>query len=115
MNYSLQKMEERKDHYKNNFSQAEDRANDEEQGYRAEAEAFEKLRNEYNLNVKELEILERDKSKPSVPLRESRLLSYQHGKEVLFMKYALQAGIVTMMIGKLGYHLVWKTNQAWTC
>ena len=28
----LQKMEERKDHYKNNFSQAEDRANDEEQG-----------------------------------------------------------------------------------
>ena len=59
----LQKMEERKDHYKNNFSQAEDRANDEEQEYRAEAEAFEKLRNEYNLNVKELEILERDKSK----------------------------------------------------
>ena len=47
-------MEERQDHYKNNFSQAEDRANDEEQEYRAEAEAFEKLRNEYNLNVKEL-------------------------------------------------------------
>ena len=40
----LQKMEERKDHYKNNFSQAEDRANDEEQEYRAQAEAFEKLR-----------------------------------------------------------------------
>ena len=39
----LQKMEERKDHYKNNFSQAEDRANYEEQEYRAEAEAFEKL------------------------------------------------------------------------
>ena len=39
-----------------NFSQAEDRANDEEQEYRAEAEAFEKLCNEYNLNVKELEI-----------------------------------------------------------
>ena len=47
----LQKIEERKDHYKNNFSQAEDGANDEEQEYRAEAEAFEKLRNEYNLNV----------------------------------------------------------------
>ena len=54
-------MKQEKDHYKNNFSQAEDPANDEEQGYRAEAEAFEKLRNEYNLNVKELEILERDK------------------------------------------------------
>ena len=40
----LQKMEGRKDYYKNNFSQAEDRANDEEQEYRAEAEAFEKLR-----------------------------------------------------------------------
>ena len=43
----LKKMEDRKDYYKNNFSQAEDRANDEEQEYRAEAEAFEKLRNEY--------------------------------------------------------------------
>ena len=42
----LTKMEERKDYYKNNFSQAEDRANDEEQEFRAEAEAFEKLRNE---------------------------------------------------------------------
>ena len=52
-------MEERKDHYKNNFSQAKDRASDEEQ----EAEAAEKLRNEYNFNVKELEILEGDKSK----------------------------------------------------
>ena len=38
----LRKMEDRKDYYKNNFSQAEDRANDEEQEYRAEAEAFEK-------------------------------------------------------------------------
>ena len=56
-------MEERKDHYKNNFSQAKDRASDEEQEYRAEAEAAEKLRNEYNFNVKELEILEGDKSK----------------------------------------------------
>ena len=62
----LKKMEDRKDHCKNNFSQAEDRAHDEEQEYRAEAEAFEKLRNEYNTNVKELEILERDKSKSSV-------------------------------------------------
>ena len=67
----LQKMEERKDHYKNNFSQAEDRANDEEQEYRAEAEAFEKLRNEYNLNIKELQILERDKTKSTVSLREA--------------------------------------------
>ena len=47
----MKKMEDRKDYYKNNFSQAEDRANDEEQEYRAEAEAFEKLRNEYNTNV----------------------------------------------------------------
>ena len=46
----LKKMEDRKDYYQNNFSQAEDRANDEEQEYRAEAEAFEKLRNEYNTN-----------------------------------------------------------------
>ena len=56
-------MEDRKDHYKNSFSQAEDRAHDEEQEYRAEAEAFEKLRNEYNTKVKELEALEKDKSK----------------------------------------------------
>ena len=70
-------MEERKDHYKNNFSQAEDRANDEEQEYRAEAEALEKLRNEYNLNVKELEILEPDKSKSTVSLREAEEINLQ--------------------------------------
>ena len=73
----LQKMEERKDHYKNNFSQAEDRrrANDEEQEYRAEAEAFEKLRNEYRLNVKELETFERDKTKSTVSLREAEKIN----------------------------------------
>ena len=73
----LQKMEERKDYYKNNFSQAEDRANDEEQEYRAEAEAFEKLRNEYNINVMELENLEKDKSKPSISQRESEKITLQ--------------------------------------
>ena len=73
----LKKMEDRKDYYKNNFSQAEDRANDEEQEYRAEAEAFEKLRNEYNTNVKELENLERDRSKSSVSLREAEKINLQ--------------------------------------
>ena len=72
----LRKMEDRKDYYKNNFSQAEDRANDEEQEYRAEAEAFEKLRNEYN-NVKELENLEKDRSKSSVSLREAEKINLQ--------------------------------------
>ena len=72
----LKKMEDRKD-YKNNFSQAEDRANDEEQEYRAEAEAFEKLRNEYNTNVKELENLEKDRSKSSVSLREAEKINLQ--------------------------------------
>ena len=73
----LRKMEDRKDYYKNNFSQAEDRANDEEQEYRAEAEAFEKLRNEYNINVKELENLEKDRSKSSVSLREAEKINLQ--------------------------------------
>ena len=73
----LKKMEDWKDYYKNNFSQAEDRANDEEQEYRAEAEAFEKLRNEYNTNVKELENLEKDKSKSSVSLREAEKINLQ--------------------------------------
>ena len=73
----LKKMEERKDHYKNNFSQAEDRANDEEQEFRAEAEAFEKLRNEYNANVIELENLEKDKSRSSVSLREAEKINLQ--------------------------------------
>ena len=73
----LRKMEDRKDYYKNNFSQAEDRANDEEQEYRAEAEAFEKLRNEYNTNVKELENLEKDRSKSSVSLREAEKINLQ--------------------------------------
>ena len=73
----LKKMEDRKDYYKNNFSQAEDRANDEEQEYRAEAEAFEKLRNEYNTNVKELENLGKDKSKSSVSLREAEKINLQ--------------------------------------
>ena len=73
----LKKMEDRKDYYKNNFSQAEDRANDEEQEYRAEAEAFEKLRNEYNTNVKELENLEKDRSKSSVSLREAEKINLQ--------------------------------------
>ena len=72
----LRKMEDRKDYYKNNFSQAEDRAN-EEQEYRAEAEAFEKLRNEYNTNVKELENLEKDRSKSSVSLREAEKINLQ--------------------------------------
>ena len=74
---ALHKMEERKDHYKNNFSQAEDRANDEEQEFRAEARAFEKLRNEYNANVLELESMEKDKSKSSVSLREAEKISLQ--------------------------------------
>ena len=73
----LKKMEDRKDHYKNSFSQAEDRAHDEEQEYRAEAEAFEKLRNEYDTNVRELEALEKDKSKSSVSLRVSEKLNLQ--------------------------------------
>ena len=73
----LKKMEERKDYYKNNFSQAEDRANDEEQELRAEAEAFEKLRNEYNANVIELENLEKDKSRSSISLREAEKISLQ--------------------------------------
>ena len=73
----LTKMEERKDYYKNNFSQAEDRANDEEQELRAEAEAFEKLRNEYNANVIELENLEKDKSRSSVSLREAEKINLQ--------------------------------------
>ena len=73
----LKKMEERKDYYKNNFSQAEDRANDEEQELRAEAEAFEKLRNEYNANVIELEDLEKDKSRSSVSLREAEKINLQ--------------------------------------
>ena len=73
----LKKMEERKDHYKNNFSQAEDRANDEEQEYRAEAEAFEKLRNEYNTNVVELENLEKDKARSSVSQREAEKITLQ--------------------------------------
>ena len=55
-------MAERKDHYKNNFPEAEGRANDEEQECRAEADAFERLRNEYNKTVKELEDLEKSKS-----------------------------------------------------
>ena len=73
----LKKMEERKDHYKNNFSQAEDRANDEEQEYRAEAEAFEKLRNEYNTNVIESENLEKDKARSSVSQREAEKITLQ--------------------------------------
>ena len=73
----LKKAEDRKDHYKNCFSQAEDHAYDVEREYRAEAEAFEKLRNEYNTNVKELEALEKDKSRSSVSLRESEKLNLQ--------------------------------------
>ena len=73
----LKKMEDRKDHYKNSFSQAEDRAHDEEQEYCAEADAFEKLRNEYNTNVKELDSMEKDKSKSSVSLRESEKFNLQ--------------------------------------
>ena len=70
-------MEERKDYYKNNFSQAEDRANNKEQEYRAEAEAFEKLRHEYNTNVVELENLEKDKAKSSISQREVEKITLQ--------------------------------------
>ena len=107
----LKKMEERKDHYKNNFSQAEDRANDEEQEYRAEAEAFEKLRNEYNTNVIELENLRRikqghlypkGKRRRSLSNRGQKPLNFRHGREVSFTKSALLAEIVTIVIGKHG-------------
>ena len=43
--------------------------------YCAEAEAFEKLRNEYRLNVKELETFERDKTKSTVSLREAEKIN----------------------------------------
>ena len=117
----LKKMEERKDHYKNNFSQAEDRANDEEQEYRAEAEAFEKLRNEYNTNVVELENLEKDKARSSVSQREAEKITLQpwpkttelSSWEVSFMKFALLAEIATTVIGKHGWLLVLQINQTW--
>ena len=48
----FKKAEDRKEHYKNCFSQAEDHAYDVEREYRAEAEAFQKLRNEYNTTSK---------------------------------------------------------------
>ena len=46
-------------------TEAEGRANDEEQECRAEADAFERLRNEYNKTVEELEDLEKSKSRIS--------------------------------------------------
>ena len=107
----LKKMEERKDYYKNNFSQAEDRANDEEQEFRAEAEAFEKLRNEYNTNVIEWRTSRRTNPNP-LSLREKRRrstynlglrqLNFRLGREVSFMKFVLQVEIDIMMIGKRG-------------
>ena len=122
----LKKMEEwknGKDYYKNNFSQAEDRANDEEQEYRAEAEAFEKLRNEYNTNVVELENLEKDKievicipkggGKDHISNHGQRLLNFHPGREVSFMKFVLLAGTATTVIGKHGWLLVLQINQTW--
>ena len=118
----LKKMEDRKDYYKNNFSQAEDRANDEEQEYRAEAEAFEKLRNEYNTNVIELENLEKDKARSSVSQREAEKITLQPwpkttelhpGREVSFMKFVLQAATATTVTGKHGWLLVLQINQTW--
>ena len=96
----LQKMEERKDHYKNNFSQADDRANYEEQEYRAEAEAFEKLRHEYNLNIKELEILERGKTKSTVSLREAEKINIAPWPKTI--EVSSWKGSVVHMHGKWG-------------
>jgi len=54
------KLKEELKYMEDHFSQAEDRANDEEHEYQAEADAFERLRIEYNKNVKEAEDLERE-------------------------------------------------------
>ena len=111
-------MEERKDYYKNNFSQAEDRANDEEQEYRAEAEAFEKLRNEYNTNVVELENLEKDKARSSVSQREAEKITLQpwpKTTELSSWKGSVihEVCVASGVIGKHGWLLVLQINQTW--
>eukprot|EP00435_Cladocopium_sp_Y103_P031083 s1948_g7.t2 len=71
----LQYAEERKDHYKNNYSQMEDGYIDEEKAYQAEADAFERLGNEYNKNVKDLQELENEKGKSRISRREADRIS----------------------------------------
>ena len=119
----LRKMEERKDQYKN-FSQAEDRANDEEQEYCAEAEAFEKLRNELqpqcqrvaDFGERQIQVVCVVKNqRRSISNHGQRPLSYQHGKGSVIHEVCVASGDRDMMIGKLGYHLVSKINQTWTC
>eukprot|EP00435_Cladocopium_sp_Y103_P049150 s608_g14.t1 len=69
--------EERKDYYKNNYAQMEDRYMDEEKECQAEADAFERLRNEYNKNVKEFQDLEKEneKSKSRISRREAEKIT----------------------------------------
>eukprot|EP00435_Cladocopium_sp_Y103_P031702 s1724_g8.t1 len=76
--------EERKDHYKNNYAQMEDRYIDEEKAYQAEADAFERLRNEYNKNVKDFQDLEKenDKSKSRISRREAEKITIQDWPKV---------------------------------
>eukprot|EP00435_Cladocopium_sp_Y103_P025293 s1635_g6.t1 len=73
----LQYAEERKDHYKNNYAQVEDRYLDEEKAYQAEADAFERLRNEYNKSVQDLKDLEKEneKSKAKISRREAEKIN----------------------------------------
>ena len=67
----LNDMEARKDKYKSYFNQLEVHLNEEEEACRAESEAFEKVRNEYNEQVKELSELE-NKSPTRVCRKNSR-------------------------------------------
>eukprot|EP00435_Cladocopium_sp_Y103_P049810 s1489_g15.t1 len=75
----LKYAEERKDHYKNNFAQVEDRYLDEEKAYQAEADAFERLRNEYNKSVQDLKDMEKEneKSRSKISRREAEKIVIQ--------------------------------------
>eukprot|EP00435_Cladocopium_sp_Y103_P017039 s4605_g4.t1 len=75
----LKYAEERKNHYKNNYAQVEDRYLDEEKAYQAEADAFERLRNEYNKNVQDLKDMEKEneKSRSKISRREAEKITVQ--------------------------------------
>ena len=111
-------MAERKDHYKNNFPEAEGRANDEEQECRAEADAFERLRNEYNKTVKSWKTWRRvNPGSPEVNKGNShdrngrRWQRHLNGKCHLCMMFASQVEMTTRSLCRTHLGIVIQPTQ----
>lgn len=113
----LNDMEARKDKYKSYFNQLEVHLNEEEEACRAESEAFEKVRNEYNEQVKELSELEnksptrvcRKKFEKAIIPPWPKVEKVQVWKSLVIQNVCVASGTIVKR-GRIGSGLLWNPN-----